>query len=274
MDKVTFFLMMFSIGVIGHLIMRRSADIGVKLRTMFFNGLGEGEAGAGAGTATAKAPTFTPEQQEFINNIVAKERKATESRYNDYEDLRKFKTEFEKSQDAKAQQELENAKKYDEAKKTYESKITDLSGKLTAKEQEIQNIRIDNALGSEISRQGGYTEESLALIKANATVDASGNVVIKAKDNNGLDITIPVADGVKKFLTERPHLVRSNFKGGSGSGGSQTGGQGSAGTGGQGDTLESLNAQLADAMRGTNLQLRSELRSKIKAKMAERGIQK
>lgn len=267
MENVSLFLALLALGILGHLIMRRSTDIGFAIRSMLRNDRGE------------EGVTFTPEQQAHVDKLIGQKHAEYQGKLKPMEtqlqELSKFKTEYEKSQETKTLAEQEKAKEYDLAKKGYETKIGDLSGKLTAKETEIQNIRIDHSLTNEISKQGGFTEESLAMIRGNATVDANGNIVIKTKDKNGADVVVPVADGVKQFLTERPHLVRSNHQGGSGAGGSGNGGEGGAGgDSGAGDTLESLNLKLAQALKGSDLKLRSELRTKIKAKMAEKGIHK
>lgn len=267
MNNVEMFFLLLSVGVMGHLIMRRSVEMGKAIRSMF-NISGEGEGGEGG-----KAPTFTAEQQEFINGLVAKERKTTEGKFGDYGDLKKFKTEFEQNKERQGQEDLEKGKKYDEAKKGYETKIGELSGKLTAAETRIQNIQIDNALGNEISKQGGYNEETLAMIRGNAVMDANGSITIKTKDKNGADINVPLADGVKQFLTERPHLVRSNYKGGSGAGGGQNREEGAGGGAGE-ETLDALNAKLAVANKGTDLKERSRLRGLIKEKLAAKGVHK
>jgi hypothetical protein len=258
-----------AIGFIGHMIMARSMDIGNFIRSTWNNERGEGETGE---------VKFTPEQQKHIDNIIAGKTAEYHQKLTplqkQLDELGKFKSEYEKSQEVKTQQELENAKKYDEAKKGYETKITELSTKLTEREQAIQDRDIRFELTSEINKQGGFTDETLAMVRANAFIDTDGKVKIKSTDANGVAVNVPVADGIKKFLTERPHLVKSSHKGGSGSGGQGDGGSGGGnGSGdGQGDDLATLNIKLAQAMKGTDLKLRSELRGKIKSAMATKGV--
>jgi hypothetical protein len=272
MNEMQIFFTLLIVGVVGHLFMRRSMDFGNYVRRMIAGQTGEGEAGGEV--------KFTAEQQAHIDKLIGTKAKEYHDKLStvqkDYEGLKQFKTEYEKSQEANNQKALEDAKKYDEAKKGYETKINDLSAKLSAKDQAIQDRDITYSLTNEISKNNGYTEETIAMIRSRATVDASGNVVIKDKDANGVEVTLSVAEGVKKFLTERPHLVRaSNNKGGAGSGagdGGAGGNAGGAGGGKTGETLAQLNAQLQEAMRGTDLKLRSELKTKIRNYHASRGV--
>lgn len=258
-----FALTFFSIGIIGHLIMRRSMDIGNAIRLLCNNQRGEGD-------ASGDTVTFDAKQQAHIDKLIAAKAADYHSKLTPLQqqltDLNKFKTEYEKSQETKTLAEQEKAKEYDLAKKGYETKISDLSSKLTEREQAIQDRDIRYELINEISRQGGFTEETLAMVRSNTIIDATGKVVIKTKDANGVDITLPVADGIKKLLTDRPHLVKASFKPGSGSGGGQGDG-GSGGSGGNGgeESLEVLNAKYAEALKGTDLKLRSELRAKVQA---------
>jgi hypothetical protein len=269
MNHYQVWIALFLIGVGGHLVMRKSMDIGRKVRELFDNDRGEGEAG---GEGEVK---FDAKQQAFVDKLIAAKTADYHAKLTpvqkQLEELSKFKTEYEKSQETKNQEELIKQKKYEEAEGNYKKQINDFSGKLSAKDTEIQDLKINHSLVNEISKQGGFTEESLAMIRGSATIDAQGNIVIKSKDANGADITVPVADGVKKLLTERPHLVRSTFKGGGGTGGGQGDG-GSGGSGGAGgeESLESLNARYAEAIKGTDLKLRSELKGKINAALAKK----
>lgn len=265
-------------GVLGHLLLRRSGDAG----RFFLNNIGEAGTGAGAGDGGAgagdggkggKPVTFSPEQQAAVDHIVQERLSREKSKYADYDDLKKFKTDAEKQNDAKAQKELEDSKKYDEAKKGYENKIGELSNKLNEKDQAIQDRDIRHALTMEISKANGFLEESIALLRGMAAVDANGNVVIKVKDKNQVEQTLSVAEGVKNFLTERPHLVKSNHKAGSGSGAGDGAGAGGGGAGGAGgETLSSLNAELAQAINRGDQKRAAELKPKIRALMQGKGV--
>lgn len=265
MNHLQIAVVLFLTGIAGHLVMRKSMDIGNAIRSLFANQRGEGEAGE---------LKFTPEQQAHIDKLIGAKAADYHAKLTPLQaqlnDLSKFKSEYEKSQEVKNQEDLVKQKKYEEAEGNYKKQINEFSGKLSAKDQEIQDLRINHSLTNEISKQGGFTEESLAMIRRDATIDAAGNIVIKSKDANGADITVPVADGVKKLLTERPHLVRSTFKGGggTGAGGTETG-AGGTGAGGE-ESLEVLNAKYAEALKGTDLKLRSELKGKISAALAKR----
>lgn len=268
MNESAIFFLLLTLGVAGHLFMRRSMDAGNFLRRMFAGQHGEGEAGAGAEVK------FDDKQQAYVNKLIDGKAKEYHTKLStiekEYQDLKQFKTEYEKSKEAQTQKELEDQKKYDEAKKTYEKQISDLSTKLTDKDRAIQDRDINFALTNEISKQNGFTEETIAMIKGRASLDANGSVIIKDKDANGLDVNLSVEAGVQKFLKERPHLVKASNKNGAGSGAGD-GGQG-AGAVGKGEDLASLNEQYAVAMRGTDLKLRSTLRAKIAAAMSAKGV--
>ena len=263
MNHLQLAVVLFVAGLIGHLVMRRSMDIGNYIRSTWNSQLGEGEAGE---------IKFTPEQQAHIDKLIGAKAADYHAKLTPLqkhlEDLGKFKTEYEKSQEVKTLADQEKAKEYDLAKKGYETKITDLSTKLTERETAIQDRDIKFELINEINKQGGFTDETLAMIRGNTVIDATGKVVIKTKDANGVDINVPVADGIKKFLTERPHLVKSSFKGGGGTGAGGTG-EGGSGSGGE-ESLEVLNAKYLEACKGTDLKLRSELKGKISAALAKR----
>jgi hypothetical protein len=227
------------------------------------NNRGEGETGT-----TSAEIKFSPEQQKAVDHIIetrlARERAAKA----DYDDLRKFKEESLKQQDAKAQKELEEQKQYEEAKKAYEAQVNQHKEIISKKDYEITDLKIGHTLTNEISRQNGFIEETIALLKQSAAL-IEGNVFIKTKDANGIDIQLPASEGVKRFLESRPHLVKSNFKaGGGGSGSTNTGNVGSEGT----ETLSELNQKLADAMaRGDNKEM-NELNRKIRAKLTTQNV--
>lgn len=262
MFNIKLMLVLFVVGFIGNMILRKSDMIGFYIRSILGNQRGEGEAGV---------VEIPKELQPAVDKIVQDRLGRERAKFGDYDELKKFKTEFDQTKSQKEQEELVKQKKYEEAEGTYKKQIGDFSEKLTAKDREIQDLKISHHLSTEISKQGGYTEETIAMIKANTVLDANGAVVIKGKDANGVDITMPVAVGVEKFLKERPYLVKGTYKAGSGSGGN--GGEGGGTGGGQDDTLESLNVKLAEAMRGTDLKLRSELKMKVKAALEKkRGV--
>ena len=235
---------------------------------------GVSDTGEDKGEEKGKGIHFTPEQQEFVNKTIdtkyAKWKQEETTKYRDYDELAKFKQEHLKEQDAKAQRELEEQKKYEDAKKGYETKINEFGQLVSKKDNEINDLKISHNLTNEIVRQGGYTEETLALIKSNAVLDANGNVIIKSKDANGMDINVSIADGIKKILEARPYLVKSTHKAGAGTG-SGTGGATEKGIAGQGaDDLMTLNSQMQEAMRVGDWKLQGELKQKIRQKMASR----
>lgn len=280
MSELTLISILFVGGIIGHLILRCSANIASlivtghwhsimtlpKGKTGFLNNKGE--------AATEGKVEFNADQQKALDAIVQERIARERSKFGDYEELKKFKSEYETQQSQKAQQELENAKKYEEAKKGYETKINEYGQIVSKKDQEIQDLKITHHLSNEISKNNGFIEESIAMLKGSAVLDANGQVKIRTKDANGMDVEMPLSDGVKKFYEQRPHLMKSTHKNGAGTGANDGGGTGAGAGSGQGDDLNSLNAELVLASKGTDLRKISELRQKIKAAMTAKGVKR
>lgn len=215
---------------------------------------------------------FSKEQQEFVDKLVDKKYKSWKeeesTKYGDYGELKKFKQEHQQQLDAKAQQDLEAAKKYDEAKQAYEGKIKERDAIISKKDEENRSLRIEHHLTNEIGKQNGYSEEVLALLRGQASIDDKGNVTLKIRDSNNIEQTVPAAEGVKKLLESKPYLVRSTHKAGAGGAG---GGGGAGGAGGAGDaTLDQLNADYLKAFYAGNIKQSREIKEKINAKLAER----
>jgi hypothetical protein len=113
---------------------------------------------------------------------------------------------------------------------------------------------------SEITKQNAYAEETMALIKSQAVFDSKDNSVrIKGKDANGIDTLHSVEEGIKQFLTQRPHLVKVTQKAGGGTG---TGG---AGAGAGVDDLNTLNAEYQKATNAGDTKRVRELKVKMNA---------
>ena len=221
----------------------------------------EGEAAKGA-----ESKSFSKDQ---VNQIVEDRLSRERSKFSDYDDLRTFKIEHQKQVDAQAQKDLEARKEYDTAKATLEKQIKDLQGVVTLKDSSISDLHITYALTSELSKQKGYIEEATALLKP-VTVIKDGVTLIKSKDTNNLEILLPVSEGVKQFLASRPYLVQAQGR----SGGNSTGGDtNSAGTAGTGD-LNSLNIELQQAISARDTKRVGELRTKITAALAAKGIRR
>ena len=201
----------------------------------------------------------------IVQDRLARER----SKFADYDDLKKFKSEFEKSQDAKQLQLLEEQKKYQEAKDSYEKKIGEFQGIVTKKDSEISDMKIGNSLITEITKQNAYAEEAMALLRSQAVFDKEGNIRIKGRDANGLEVLNSVEEGVKKFLEGRPHLIKATKKEGGGTGG----GQGTAaGAGAGAEDLDTLNAELIEAQRAQDYKKAGEITKKIRAKLTAQGV--
>jgi hypothetical protein len=186
--------------------------------------------------------------QEQVDRIVQDRLAREQAKFADYDTIKQKVTEFERLNNEKTQKELEEKKQYDEAKKTYEQKIADAQGLINKKDAEIVDMKVGNSLMGEIVKQNAYADETMALIKSQAVYDPkTGAIRIKGVDANGLEIMDSIEEGIKKFLTQRPHLVKAAKAGGAGTAtGNQVAGSGA----GEGD-LNTLNAEyLAAQQRG------------------------
>lgn len=278
MESLDVFLICGLLGVMGFILMGNTYNMAVYLRSIFRNSSGEGEAGgkpadgagASGGSGAGEEKRFT---QKDLDYHISERLKREQGKYSDYEDLRKFKEEHDKAQQSRQHEDLVKQKKYEEAEGTYKKQIGELSGKISELQTAVQDRDIRHGLANEISRNGGYIEESIALLRGAAVIDNAGSVMIKGKDANGIDKLYTLAEGVKQFLTERPHLVKANHKPGAGSGGGNNGDTGNGAGGVQGEDLASLNALYQQEIeRGTDLKKISELKQKIKAKMSLMGV--
>lgn len=236
---------------------------------MLLNERGETPA-PGAAPAEPKKIEFSTEQQAAVDGIV-KERLARErEKYRDYDDLKKFKDETERAKNEQTQKSLEDQRKYEEAKAALEKQNKALQDALSKKDGEISDLKITHALSTSIAEENGYVEESMALMKSLATITPEGVVGIKIKNDLGIEEVKPVSDGVKWFLKQRPHLVRSNARGGGGTLPGKPPAGGGAGT----EDLTSLNNDLQQAIASGDHKRAGELRGKIKAALDKRNVRR
>ncbi len=214
---------------------------------------------AAAEEAKGKEKLLTQAQVDaIVQDRLAREK----SKYSDYEDLRKFKSEYEKQLDAKTQKELEDRKEYEKAKESWQKKEQEYSGIISKKDSEITDMRVGSALMSEVVKQNAYADETMALLKSQAVFDKEGNIRIKGRDANGLEVMDSIEEGLKKFLTLRPHLVKVNQKAGGGTG---AGGTGGAGAGAGAQDLDALNTELMQAQQRGDTKKINELKTKVRA---------
>ena len=214
------------------------------------------------------AVKFTPEQQEAVNNIVQERLARQAEKFKDYEDLQKFKLEHQKQLDAQTQKDLEARKEYDKAKEGYEKQLSDAKGVITQKDQMLLDARIGYNLDAELSKQNAYIEEARALLKSAVKIDTEGNLYIDGKDANNMPIKFTIEQGVKDFLTKRPHLVKANARSGAGTTGAATGEGAAAGV----DDLMKLNQDYIVAQTRGDTKRAQELRAKIKANLTAAGV--
>lgn len=244
---------------------------GVLMHRVMYGILGignNGEVTTDPATAVPGEVKFTPEQQKVIDHAIETRLIRERQKYADYEDLKKFQQEQLAKQDKHAQEELEKSKKYEEAKKLYEGQINQHKDLVSKKDAEINDLKISHSLINEINKQNGYAEETLALIKSTAVLDANGNVTIKGRDANGIEVQLPVSEGIKKFLESRPYLVKSTHKAGAGSAGGTT----TTTQTNENLNLNDLNAQYAEALSRRDYAKVKELTGKIRGQLQAKGV--
>lgn len=210
-------------------------------------------------TATEQEKTFTQTQ---LDTIIQERLSRERSKFADYEDLRKFKTEHEKQLEQATQKELEAKKEYEKLKEGWGKKEQEFQSLITRKDSEITDMKVSGSLMSEIVKQNAYAEETLALIKSQAVFDKENNIRIKGRDANGLEVMLSVEEGIKKFLEQRPYLVKATKRDGGGTPQGLGGGAGAAT-----DDLNSLNEQFLQAQRSGDYKKMGELKVKM-----QRGI--
>ena len=203
--------------------------------------------------------------QDKVDAIVQDRLVREGKKYADYDDLRKFKTEHEKELEAAGQKELEAKKEYEKLKEGWTKKEQEYQGLIGKKDSEITDMKVGSALMSEIVKQNAYAEETMALIKSQAVFDKENNIRIKGRDANGLEVMDSVEEGIKKFLIQRPHLVRVVKKDGGGTG---AGGTGTSATGTEAGDLNSLNAELIAAQNRRDQKAVGEIKVKMRAALA------
>ncbi len=205
-----------------------------------------------------------PQVDAIVQDRLARER----AKFSDYEDLRKFKSEHERQLDEAKQKELEAQKEYEKVKEGWTKKEQEYQGVITKKDFEITDMRIGSSLMGEIVKQNAYAEETMALIKSQAVFDKEGNVRIKGRDANGLEVMDSVEEGIKKFLKQRPHLVKVAQKAGGGTG---AGGAG-AGVSVEAKDLNALNAEFMEAQKRGDQKAIKDLKLKIRAALTSQGV--
>lgn len=205
--------------------------------------------------------------QAQVDAIVQDRLAREKSKYSDYEDLKKFKSEHERQLDEAKTKELEAQKEYEKLKEGWTKKEQELAGVISKKDSEISDMKIGSALMNEIIKQNAYAEETMALIKSQAVFDKEGNIRIKGRDANGLEVLDSVEEGLKKFLTQRPHLVKATKPGGGGTpAGTPAGGAAGA------EDLNSLNAEYIQAQQRGDYKKQKELGVKIRALLTTQGV--
>jgi len=216
----------------------------------------EGEGGGGAKGGEGQGKTFT---QEEVDRIIGDRLARTKSQFADYDDLKKVREEHAKEQDKLKQDELVRQKKYEEAEGTYKKTIAEREAMLSAKDAQLLNMTLTQAIAAEAMKQNGFVDETIALVRNTATVTKDGQVIMKAKDANGIEKDVTVEEGLKAFYAQRPHLVKASGQGGSGT--PPAGGSG--GNAGGGQDLNVLNAQYYQAMQTGNRKLANEIKAKM-----------
>ncbi len=206
--------------------------------------------------------------QEQVDAIIKERLSREKGKYGDYDELKKFKDEHEKGQEELKKKTLEEQGKYEELKKEWGLKESNYQKALTDKDQSINNLKINHALGIEINKNNAY-DDAVSIIREQITIGEDGTPKMKGKDSVGNEIAISLEDGVKEFLKERPYLVKTTVKGG---GGTPPAGGGGGVEGSEG--LDDLNRQLMEAQSAGNAAKVKELKAKIGANFASRNVRR
>lgn len=212
----------------------------------------------------SKSGQFT---QQDVDRIVQDRLARERAKFQDYEDLVRFKSEHQKQAEAQQQKALEEQKEYEKIKEQYESKIGQLTDIVSKKDSAIRDLHISTALTGEITKQNGYLDEALAMLKSQTVLTEDGKVMVKGKDSNGIDTQLSIKDGVEQFLKQRPYLVKASASQGSGMG--STGAPQSPGSG---MTLNDLNSQLYEAHSRGDYKKAAEIKKQIQGDFSARGI--
>ena len=215
----------------------------------------------------AKGDKFT---QEDMDRVVQERLGREKTKYVDYDDLKKFKDEHAKNEDVQKQKDLESSKNYEELKKGWTEKEANFNKALIEKDAAFNSLRIDNALGAEVAAQNAYPEAK-EVLKTLVTLSDDGTPQMEGKDQVGNKVAIALTEGVKKFLEERPHLVKASGSGGGGTPPAGGGGAGGAGAG-SADELSDLNTQYMQAVNQRNPKLAGELKAKIQGYFTQKNI--
>lgn len=202
--------------------------------------------------------TFTQtDLDRIVQDRLARER----SKFGDYEELRKFKEDHQKEQDKNQQQELIRQRKFEEAEKKYQEQINGIQKLVSEKDAKIQDITISNSLIGEVTRQNGMVEESVALLKNNVFITPEGFIKVKSTDANGIAVELTLEEGVKKFLSTRPYLVKANASKDNGNTNSASGGTSDAND--QGKDLSVLNDQYWQAIQRGDRKMAESLKKQM-----------
>jgi len=205
-------------------------------------------------------------KQEDVDKIVSDRISRERSKYGDYDELKKFKDEQLAKQDEAKNKNLEEAQKYEELKKGWETEKVNYNKAIADKDDVIKDIKIDNALENVINVNNAYPEAK-HTVKALVKLDEHGMPKMMGKDSVGNDTLIDLDEGVKKFLADKPYLVKGQKVNGTNTNAGNTGGE-QGGT----ETLEQLNAGLIQARNSGNYKEAEALKVKISAALKASGI--
>ena len=228
----------------------------------------EGDGGSGGSNDDDKNKDKKFTQTDL--DAIVQERLARErNKYKDYDDLKKFKDEHEKNTEAAQTKALEDQKKYEELKKGWTEKEGNYKIGLTEKDKQINSLKISHALTNELTKLNAYPE-AVTILQGMVSLSEDGTPQMDGVDGVGNKIKIPLADGVKKFLEERPYLVKANNQGG---GGGNTPPAGSGGGQGEGEVkLADLNTQYLQAVNTKDFKKAQEIKAKMQTYFKSKNI--
>ena len=213
----------------------------------------------------AKGDKFT---QADVDRVVQDRLAREGKKYGDYDELKKFKDDHAVNEDKQKEKDLEAKNEYDELKKGWAEKEINFNKAIVEKDIAFKDLRIDNALGAEVAAQNAYPEAK-AVLKGMVSLSDDGTPQMEGKDQVGNKTAITLTEGVKKFLEERPHLIKANQNKGGGT--PPAGGNGGGGAAGS-EELSDLNTQYMQAVNQGNNKLAGELKAKIQGYFTQKNI--
>jgi hypothetical protein len=198
--------------------------------------------------------------QEQLNDIISFEKKKILEKFADYEDLKKKVSDFSKIKEDQELKDLEAKKEYDKLKDNWLKAENQYKSLLSEKDNLIKEYKINRVIEDSVFRQNGYSDAGKLLREYVVYSDNDSDIKIKYKNKDGVVEEVSVDEGVKRFLSDRPYLVRASSSGNRGSGAFTPDEKGGA------NQTSDLASQLYNARRSGDYKKIEEIKNRIREK--------